>query len=176
MWYNSAATLFNYAFNFRIFIKCYSLPFLYKIRYTMERHPGYVVLVPWLRPQFWIKKHHQQTNKQPYLLLLLTLRLAAHLVQAAAGTDTAADDDEDNWDQADDAKHHGQRWRMIPEKSTFRQIKKPSLKPHLYCHSIWNKTKITLTSIHCVITTCGKTHKFTKEILKFVIKSLSLAD
>lgn len=39
--------------------------------------------------------------------------LAAHLVQAAAGTDTAADEDKQNGDEATNTKDHGQRCVMI---------------------------------------------------------------
>lgn len=38
----------------------------------------------------------------------LTSRLAAHLVQAAAGADAAADDDEESDSNARKAKYHGQ--------------------------------------------------------------------
>lgn len=38
----------------------------------------------------------------------LTSRLAAHLVQTAAGTDAAADDDEENDSNARKTKYHGQ--------------------------------------------------------------------
>lgn len=46
------------------------------------------------------------------LLWVLTSWFAAHLVQAAAGTDTAADDDEENGSDAPKTKDHGQLWNM----------------------------------------------------------------
>lgn len=58
--------------------------------------------------QFCIHKQHQQ---QQTVLIgrggLLTSWLAAHLVQAAAGTHTAADEDEHSGDGATDTKDHG---------------------------------------------------------------------
>lgn len=60
---------------------------------------------------------------------LLTSWLAAHLVQAAAGTDTAADEDEENDDAASDTKDHGQRCKMRAiDKITKRERKKNIMK------------------------------------------------
>lgn len=80
------------------------------------------------------EKHHQQQNTD--LIAsggLLTSWLAAHVVQAAAGTDTAADEDEQNDNEATNTKDHGQ-WRGIELKviSTKEETKKKIIQNNIY--------------------------------------------
>lgn len=76
--------------------------------------------LPSIWTTLWIIRITWFANK---LLWVLTSWFAAHLVQAAAGTDTAADDDEENGSDAPKTKDHGQWWEMEVMCNTMKNTK-----------------------------------------------------